>query len=115
MSARPRRRRDPADAAPVFAALGDPVRLRLLARLSEHGPLPVVRLAEGTGVTRQAVSKHLATLAGAGLVSGERRGREHVWRLRPRRLDAARRQLDAIESRWDDAIARLQALVEDDA
>lgn len=110
---RPRTRRVPGDAAPLFAALGDPVRLRIVGRLCEHGPLPVVRLAEGTGVSRQAVSKHLGTLADAGLVAGERCGREHVWRLRPRRLDDARRHLAAIESRWDDALLRLKAMVED--
>lgn len=107
-----RRRHDPGEAAPVFAALGDPVRLRIVARLCDNGPLPVVRLAEDSGVSRQAISKHLETLAGAGLVQGERRGREHVWRLRPARLDEARRQLGAIGTRWDEALARLQAMVE---
>jgi DNA-binding transcriptional ArsR family regulator len=109
---RPARRRGLSDAAPVFAALGDPVRLQIIARLCQQGPLPVVRLAEDSGISRQAVSKHLATLAHAGLVEGQRRGREHVWRLRPRSLDRARRHLDAIEARWDDALARLQAMVE---
>lgn len=108
----PGRRRGLAAAAPVFAALGDPVRLRILTRLGEQGPLPVVRLAEDSGISRQAVSKHLATLARAGLVDGQRRGREQVWRLRPRSLERARRHLDAIEARWDDALVRLRNLVE---
>lgn len=109
---RPRRRRDLADAAPLFAALGDPARLQIVSRLCEHGPLPVVRLAEGSGISRQAISKHLDALAGAGLVQGERHGRERIWRLQPARFDEARHHLDAISRRWDEGLARLRAMVE---
>src|SRR5665213_2837177 len=49
----------PARAAPVFAALGDPTRLGLVARLGAEGPLSIARLSDGATVTRQAVSKHL--------------------------------------------------------
>ena len=45
----------PEAAAPLFAALGDPTRLRLVARLSEDGPLSIIRLTEGSHVTRQAI------------------------------------------------------------
>lgn len=110
---RPRRRqRDLASAAPLFAALGDPARLQIVSRLCERGPLPVVRLAEGAGISRQAVSKHLDALADAGLVHGERHGRERIWRLQPERLDDARHHLDAIATRWDEGLARLRAMVE---
>ena len=57
-------------AAPVVAALGDQTRLRLVARLGREGPLSVARLTEGADVTRQAVSKHLRVLEGAGLARG---------------------------------------------
>ncbi|HEU4539024.1 MAG TPA: metalloregulator ArsR/SmtB family transcription factor [Polyangiaceae bacterium] len=100
--------------APVFAALGDATRLGLVARLCAGGPASIVRLSEGAGVTRQAVAKHLRVLEGAGLVRGERRGRENVWRLEPRRLEEARRSLDRISAQWDDALDRLKALVEAD-
>src|SRR2546428_8000572 len=53
-------------AAPVFAALGDETRLRLVARLCTEGPLSIVRLSAGAAVTRQAVTKHLHALAAAG-------------------------------------------------
>ena len=46
------------DAAPVFAALGDPTRLGLVARLSADGPLSIAQLSEDAGVTRQAITKH---------------------------------------------------------
>ncbi len=103
----------PARAAPVFAALGDPTRLGLVARLGAEGPLSIARLSDGAAVTRQAVSKHLTALAGAGLVRGARRGRERIWRLEPHRLGDARRWLDDISAQWDQALERLRAFVED--
>jgi DNA-binding transcriptional ArsR family regulator len=102
-----------AGAAPVFAALGDPTRLGLVARLCADGPLSISRLAEGAGVTRQAVTKHLQALAGAGLVRGGRRGRERIFELEPARVDEARRSLERISAEWDAAIGRLAAHVEE--
>src|SRR5687768_2213399 len=87
-------------AAPVFAALGDPVRLRVVARLADEGPLPIVALVADSGVTRQAVSKHLRVLQGAGLVKGVRHGRESVWTLASGRLQDVRRHLDLISAHW---------------
>jgi DNA-binding transcriptional ArsR family regulator len=101
------------EAAPVFAALGEPTRLTLVAKLCAEGPLSISRLSEGTGVTRQAITKHLITLADAGLVHGTRSGRERIWQLETKRLEKARRCLDQISVQWDDAIARLRAFVED--
>ncbi|MGH8443875.1 MAG: ArsR/SmtB family transcription factor [Solimonas sp.] len=101
-----------ADAAPVFAALGDPTRLRIVMRLCDEGPQSIVRLTEGDTVTRQAVSKHLRTLEEAGLVSSDRAGRERVWELRTRRLAEVRRYLEQISAQWDGALERLRVLVE---
>lgn len=102
-----------ADAAPVFAALGDPTRLRLVARLCDDGPLSIARLTEGAEVSRQAVTKHLHALADAGLVRGVRDGRACIWEIQPRRLADARRWLDQISAQWDDAIERLRRFVEE--
>jgi DNA-binding transcriptional ArsR family regulator len=102
-----------AHAAPVFAALGDETRLALVARLCSGGPLSIARLTAGSAVTRQAVTKHLNVLAGAGLVRGVRRGRERIWQLEAGRLDEARRYLDQISRRWDEALDRLKKFVED--
>src|SRR5579863_8359833 len=102
-------------AAPVFAALGDPTRLRIVSRLCADGPLSIVRLSEGADVTRQAITKHLHALAAAGLVRDARRGRERIWELEPRRLDEARRYLDDISVQWDAAVDRLKAFVEEEA
>ena len=100
-------------AAVLFAALGDPTRLSLLRRLSVDGPLSITRLSEGTGVTRQAITKHLNTLGKVGLVRHARRGRERVWELERKRLEKAQRYLDQIAAQWDAAAERLRAFVED--
>jgi DNA-binding transcriptional ArsR family regulator len=97
--------------APVFAALGDENRLRLLARLA-GGPLSISRLTAGSGITRQGVTKHLRVLAGAGLVRSSRRGKESLWRLERRRLEEARRSLDLISHQWDQALSKLKLFVE---
>lgn len=101
-----------ARAAPLFAALGEPTRLRLVERLCVDGPLSTVSLGAGSGITRQAVTKQLRALADAGLIEGTR-GRPRVWRLKPRRLEEARRSLDRISQQWDDALGRLRAFVEE--
>jgi DNA-binding transcriptional ArsR family regulator len=98
--------------APVFAALGDPTRLRVVDRLSTGGPASIAALTSGSGVTRQAVAKHLRVLADAGLVHGSRQGRESVWELETRQLAEARRYLDAVSGQWDAALGRLKAFVE---
>jgi DNA-binding transcriptional ArsR family regulator len=98
--------------APVFAALGDETRLRLVSRLCEQGALSIAKLAAGSDVTRQAITKHLHVLADAGLVRGTRSGRESVWELEPRRLEDARRHLELISKAWNEALERLKAYVE---
>src|SRR2546428_12935773 len=86
----------PPGAVPLFAALGDATRLRLLGRLSADGPLSITRLSRGSGVTRQAITKHLHTLGAAGLVRHARPGRERPWgvgRRRPGTAERDRRQI----------------------
>ncbi len=103
----------PAASAPVFAALGDPQRMMLVARLSQKGPLSVTSLTEGATITRQAVTKHLRVLEAAGLAHSEKSGRETVWALDQRPLARAREHLDIIARQWDEAIERLRAFVEE--
>lgn len=101
------------EAAPVFAALGDTTRLKVVARLCAHGPLSITRLSEGADVTRQSITKHLYALADAGLVRDRREGRERIWELEPSRLEMAHRCLDQISAQWEAAIGRLKAFVEE--
>ena len=101
-------------AAPVFAALGDTTRLGLVRRLSVEGPLSITRLSEGTGMTRQAVTRHLHALGNAGLVRDAKAGREHVFSLDLKRVEVARQYLDQVSAQWDAAAARLKAFIEQD-
>src|SRR6266581_21437 len=98
--------------APVFAALGDETRLRLVAVLCAGGAMSIAQLTVGTDITRQAVTKHLQVLADAGLVHDVKAGRERLWQFEASRLEDARRSLDTIARQWDQALARLKASVE---
>lgn len=99
--------------APVFAALGDPRRLRLLARLGGEGPLSISRLSEGEDISRQAITKHLQVLAEVGLTTSLRRGREQVWQIEATPLAEARRSLELISQRWDEALERMKRALEE--
>jgi DNA-binding transcriptional ArsR family regulator len=102
------------EAAPLFAALGDETRLRIVARLCDDGPMSIARLTEGSNISRQAVTKHLLALSSAGLVHGDRSGRERIWKLETERLDEIRAHLEQISRQWDRALLRLRAFLEDD-
>lgn len=102
-----------AEAALLFAALGDETRLALLQRLSSDGPASIAVLSESFRVSRQAITKHLQFLAVAGIIDGKRAGREHVWALNPARLAEAQRCLEIIARGWDDALSRLKTHLEE--
>jgi DNA-binding transcriptional ArsR family regulator len=102
-----------AEATPVFAALGDGTRLRLVTRLSAAGPQSIARLAAGSNVTRQAVTKHLHVLAQAGLAHSVQVGRERIWELESRPLLSASEWLGQISAQWDEGLGRLKRFVED--
>ncbi len=65
-------------------------------------------------MSRQAATKHLLLLEAVGLVSSERQGRERIWRIEPEPLTDASDYLTALSKRWDKAIDRLRAYVEDE-
>lgn len=98
--------------AEIFAALGDETRLAMLARLSSGEPCAIVRLTDGTRLTRQAVTKHLRVLEQAGMVRSEKHGRENLFVLQPKPLLDARRALEKIAAQWDERLARLRTLLE---
>lgn len=98
---------------PIFAALGDETRLRLVTYLSAAGPSSTAALTANVDVTRQAVAKHLRVMKDAGLVSSVYEGRDSVWQIEPSQLDEAQRCIELISSRWDKAIDRLRAMVEE--
>lgn len=104
---------DLAQAAPLFAALGDATRLVLVDRLSSDGPQSITQLTADAVITRQAITKHLTVLAAAGIVRDIRRGRERIWTLEMERVAEARRYLEHISQHWDEALDRLKAFVEE--
>jgi DNA-binding transcriptional ArsR family regulator len=101
-----------AEAAAVFAALGDETRLKLVDRLCREGPSSIMALTDGAAMSRQAITKHLHALEKAGLARGARSGRESIWELRPHRLAEVHRYLEQIAAQWDAALGRLRAFVE---
>ena len=98
--------------AEVFAALGDPVRLRLVSQLNDHEPHSISNLTVGTKITRQAVTKHLTVLEGVGLVTKIKDGRETLFLLDATPLKSMKEYLDIISSQWDEALNNLKSFVE---
>jgi DNA-binding transcriptional ArsR family regulator len=84
----------------ALEALADPTRRKVLERLRK-GPRAVGALADGLPVSRPAVSQHLRVLKNAGLVTEQRVGTRHVYRLEPRGLEELRRYLD---SYWEEVL-----------
>jgi DNA-binding transcriptional ArsR family regulator len=99
-------------AAQVFAALGDPIRLRLVALLCAGSALSIAQLTTNTEISRQGVTKHLQVLAQAGVVRNVKVGRERLWQLAPDQIEEAKRMLELIGKQWDVALASLKAFAE---
>jgi DNA-binding transcriptional ArsR family regulator len=99
--------------APLFDALGDANRLRIITRLCDSGPCSTAQITTVVPVSRQAATKHLLLLEAVGIVNSERRGRERIWRMEPKPLTDASEYLTALSQRWDRAIDRLRAFVEE--
>jgi len=103
----------PSATASLFGALGDPHRLEMVIVLCDTGPRSTLQLAQSIPLSRQAATKHLEVLEAVGVVHSARRGRERIWTVEPQPLAAASDYLSALSRRWDGAIDRLKAFVED--
>jgi DNA-binding transcriptional ArsR family regulator len=103
--------RRPSNAA-LFAALGDETRLLLVMKLSRGRPHSISQLTRGSKLTRQAVTKHLRVLEGAGIVHSVRVGRESLYEFDPEPVDELREYLDRVSTEWDQALGRLKVFVE---
>lgn len=91
-------------ADPIFDALGNPVRRQIVRHVAER-PRSVTELAGLFDISRPAISRHLAQLVDAGLLTYEARGTNHFYALREDGLDAARAWFDDF---WDAAEARIR-------
>lgn len=102
------------DRAARFAALGDPQRLRLLDRLADTDRVSIADLTTGSGITRQAVTRHLRVLEDAGLAKHVAHGRERLWSINDNAIEGIEAELEAIKAGWRQRLARLKLLVEAD-
>lgn len=77
-----------------FAALADPVRLRLLSMIAACDEVCSCDLLQPLGKSQPTVSHHTKALSDAGLITGDKRGRWVYWRVVPERIDALRQALN---------------------
>ena len=96
----------------VFSAVSDSTRRAILGRLRREGPLSVTELAAGLPMSRQAVTKHLDVLAGAGLIGKRVEGRERLHELHAEPLKEVEDWLAPYSAAWDERLERLRAHVE---
>ena len=98
--------------ARVFAALGDKTRLLLVRKLSRGEPHSISQLTSGTGLTRQAITKHLRVLEKAEIVHSVRSGRESLFEFDPAPMVEVKKYLELVSEQWDQVLARLKSFVE---
>src|SRR5436853_6027230 len=101
--------------ARIFAALADPTRRDLLVNLAENSPKTATQLAEEYPITRQGILKHLHILEEAGLVAVHQVGRDKRYTLTPGPLTELEQWIKQIESKWDNRLLRLKAMLENEA
>jgi DNA-binding transcriptional ArsR family regulator len=97
----------------LWAAVGDPSRRRVLDALLTRGTATPTALADDLPLTRQAVTKHLAVLDRAGLVSARRQGREVRFAVEPARLDEAARAMRDAAQQWDRRLLAIKRIAEE--
>jgi len=95
----------------TFAALADPTRRAILARLA-RGEAPVGELAQPFAMSGPAVTKHLKVLERAGLISRGRAAQQRPARLEPAALKAASEWIQAYRELWDEKFDRLDAYLD---
>jgi DNA-binding transcriptional ArsR family regulator len=96
----------------LWSAIADPSRRRVLDLLVSHGDVSASWLASQVPFTRQAVSKHLAILEEAGLVSRHKQGREVLYQVEASRLDQAAQAMADLAARWDQRLNAIKRLAE---
>lgn len=99
------------DAGAVFFALADPTRRHVIEELGDGSSATPSTLAARFPLSRQAITKHLAVLGDAGLVTKQRVGRETRYTLQPERLTEAAAWIAAVGGAWDERLGRLDSLL----
>lgn len=98
--------------ASIFKALGDPLRLRIVTKLSDGSSYRLGDITEGLGVTRQAARKQLGVLARARIVRLRPEGREVKVMLDIRSLESGKKFIAMLEKQWDRRLSRLKGFLE---
>jgi DNA-binding transcriptional ArsR family regulator len=98
----------------TFAALSDPTRRALLARLGDRESLSVSELAQPFSISLPAIIKHLDVLSDAGLIAREKVGRTVACRLTASPMEQAMDWLNRYQRFWSDNLDRLAAFLEED-
>ncbi|WP_192736335.1 metalloregulator ArsR/SmtB family transcription factor [Bradyrhizobium sp. OAE829] len=98
----------------TFAALADPTRRALVARLGDRESLSVSELAQPFAMSLPAIMKHLDVLSDAGLIAREKTGRTVACRLTAKPMEQAMDWLNRYQRFWSDNLDRLAAFVEED-
>jgi DNA-binding transcriptional ArsR family regulator len=97
---------------PVFTALADPTRRKLLLTLVENSPRTATQLAEEYPMTRQGILKHLDILEAAGLVTVQQKGREKRYTPTLEPLSELEQWIQDISAKWDERLLRLKTMLE---
>ncbi len=100
--------------APIFAALADPMRRKLLVSLAQHSPKTATQMAQEYPITRQGILKHLNILEDAGLVAVHKMGREKRYVLTPAPLNELDQWIKALNTTWDERLNRLKNFLENE-
>lgn len=97
----------------IFKALGDPVRLEIVTRLSDGSSYTIGKLSEDLGVSRQGARKQIQALASAEIIQLHPAGRETRVSLNKESLQQARLFITRLEQQWDQRLLALKQLTED--
>jgi len=99
----------------TFRALGDPTRQQIVDWLASGRSITATEVATRLPISRQAVARHLTTLAEGGLIAGSRHGREFRYSLNTDQMEVAARWLQRRSDSWDVALSRLAHHLDEDA
>lgn len=102
-----------AAAVELFRALGDPIRLEIVQRLSREDRWTINSLSDGFDLTRQGVRRHIQVLADANLIRLEPKGREVFVELDTQGITEAKAFIAEIERQWDRRLEALRRFVEE--
>lgn len=95
-----------------FKALGDPIRIEMLQRLTRRRGYSIGEISDGLPITRQGARKHIHVLASAGLIHLHKKGRITEVQLKPNSLVMMKKFIEKMEMQWDQRLLKLKEFIE---